>query len=126
MTSNAIDWARGLLGRARREEAASKETTGGSRKSGDPVEVYRASNQMEAQVVKGFLESNDIPVMLRWEAVGAVYGMTVGPLAEVSVMVAEPLAPRALELLQAQAEVAARLDDLADEEFETDEPGQNQ
>lgn len=124
MTTSAINWARGLLGLRPREDAASQETTGGGRKSGDPVEVYRASNQLEAQVVKGFLESNDIPVMLRWEAIGAVYGMTIGPLAEVSLLVAEPLAPQALELLETQAEAAALLDDLPDGDFDESEAGE--
>ena len=39
-------------------------TTGGDVQSGRPVEIYRAANEMEAQVIKSFLESNGIPVML--------------------------------------------------------------
>lgn len=104
MTTSAINWAKGLLRRKESEDAPARATTGGGRQSGDPVEVYRAANEMEAQVVKGFLESNDIPVMLRGEAIGQTIGFTVGPLAEVSVLVPEPLAPKAEELLQAQAE----------------------
>lgn len=105
MSVSAIDWVRGLLRRrTSREDAPARETTGGGRHSGDPVEVYRAANDMEAQVVKGFLESCEIPVMLRREALGSTLGVSVGPLAEVGVMVPEPLAAKAMELLEAQAE----------------------
>ena len=107
MTAKAFNWARGLLSSKPKPETTSATTTGGDVRSGEPVEVYLAANDLEAQVIKSFLESNDIPVMTRTEAISIVYGMTVGPLAEVSILVPEPLAPRAVELLEAQAEEAA-------------------
>ncbi len=57
-------------------------TTGGSIQSGEPVEVFVAANDLEAQVIKSYLESNDIPVMLQGDAVSKVYGFTVGGMAE--------------------------------------------
>ena len=107
VTAKAFNWARGLLSSKPKPETTSATTTGGDVRSGEPVEVYLAANDLEAQVIKSFLESNDIPVMTRTEAISIVYGMTVGPLAEVSILVPEPLAPRAVELLEAQAEEAA-------------------
>lgn len=75
-------------------------TTGGDVQSGRPVEIYRAANEMEAQVIKSFLESNGIPVMLQHESVSSVIGFSTGPLAEVSVLVPEPLAETAIGLLE--------------------------
>lgn len=87
-------------------------TTGGD--PGRPVEVYRAINEMEAQVIKSFLESNGIPVMLKHEAISSVIGFSAGPLAEVSVLVPESLADRAIELLDSAEEE----DEDEDEEAE--------
>jgi hypothetical protein len=75
-------------------------TTGGSIHSDGPVEVCVANNDLEAQVVKSFLESNGIPVMLQGDAVSKVYGFTVGGMAEVRVFVPGPLAAKAIELLE--------------------------
>ena len=116
------DWRRrlGLRGRDP-DSAANRATTGGGSQSGEPVEVYLAANDLEAQVIKGFLEANDIPVMLRREALGTTLGVAVGHLAEVSVRVPAPLADRAVELLEEQAAAADQLPDLLDE----DEDAQN-
>jgi len=59
-----------------------------------------AANDLEAQVIKSYLESNDIPVMLQGDAISKVYGFTVGGMAEVRVYVPELLAPKAIELLE--------------------------
>lgn len=88
-------------------------TTGGDVQPGRPVEVYRAANEMEAQVIKSFLESNGIPVMLKHEAISSVIGFSAGPLAEVTVLVPEPLAGKAIELLESDEEPG---EDEADDE----------
>ncbi len=113
MTASALDWLRGLR---RGQPAAAnlenaKTTTGGGQQSSDPVEVYRAANELEAHVVKGLLESNDIPVMLVGESLGTRLGVSVGRLAEVRVMVPALLAPRALELLEEQAQESSAAPD---------------
>jgi len=61
--------------------------------------VYVAANRAEGDVVRGRLESEGIPAVLRGEAVGSIYGLTTGPLAQVEVVVPAPLADRARELL---------------------------
>lgn len=111
MTASAIDWMKGLLRPRVRAAAAGRSTTGGGRQSGKPVEVYRAANELEAEVVRGLLETHDIPVLLRHESLGPTLAVTVGMLAEVRVMVPEPLAPKAVELLEAQAAEAATAED---------------
>jgi hypothetical protein len=51
------------------------------------VVVYRASGIHEAEIVKGYLESQDIPADLDYESVGRVVGLTMDGLGEVRVVV---------------------------------------
>ena len=76
---------------------ASTTTGGGS--SQEPVVVWEAANQMEAEVVKGRLVSEGIPAFVRSEALGAIYGLTAGGLARADVLVPAPLAEQALAIL---------------------------
>jgi hypothetical protein len=62
------------------------------------VNVYTA-RYMEAQIIKGRLESEGIPVLLSYESAGLVYGITVDGLGEVKIMVPERLAEEAREIL---------------------------
>lgn len=62
------------------------------------VTVYVA-RQMEAQIIKGRLESEGIPVLLSYESAGLVYGITVDGLGEVKVTVPKRLAEEAKEIL---------------------------
>lgn len=45
------------------------------------------NNRMEAEILKGYLESQGIKVFMREEAAGAIYGLASGPLAEVDLLV---------------------------------------
>jgi hypothetical protein len=56
---------------------------------------------MEAQIIKGRLESEGIPVLLSYESAGLVYGLTVDGLGEVKIMVPGHLAEEAKEILAA-------------------------
>lgn len=49
--------------------------------------LLTARNQIEAEVIKSYLESRGIKVILQGEAAGHVYGLSTGPLAEVQVLV---------------------------------------
>jgi len=95
----------GLNGWFRREtsdtETAPKQstTTTGGEIDQEPVVVWIAQNQMEAQVIKGRLESEDIPAIIRGETLGAIYGLTTGTLAQTAVLVPAPLAEKAERLL---------------------------
>lgn len=62
------------------------------------VTVYTA-RQMEAQILKGRLESEGIPALLSYESAGLVYGLTVNGLGEVRILVPKHLANEAKEIL---------------------------
>jgi len=59
----------------------------------------RTTTYMEAQVIKGRLESEGIPVLLSYESAGLIYGITVDGLGEVKIMVPKALAKEAKEIL---------------------------
>jgi hypothetical protein len=65
----------------------------------DLVEVYHARNQMEAQVIKGLLESFGIPCILKSNAAPSVHLLTVDGMSEVRIMVLESQAGQAKELI---------------------------
>ena len=80
-------------------DPATASTTTGGGSDGEPVVVWEAANVMEAHVVKGRLESEGIPAIIRGEALAAIYGLTAGNLAAAKVLVPAPLAERALDVL---------------------------
>ena len=61
--------------------------------------IYVAGSQPEAEIIKGRLNCEDIPAILRYEAAGVIYGLTVDGLGQVEVQVPSPLAQRAREIL---------------------------
>ena len=66
------------------------------------VTVYVANSQPEAQIIKGRLESEGIPAMLRYESVGLVYGLTVDGLGQIEVQVPSSLSRNAQQLLTSE------------------------
>jgi hypothetical protein len=66
--------------------------------------IYRAAGLMQAEIIKGRLESAGIPVMLDYESVGRVMGITVDGLGEVRILVPNERADEARELLTASAD----------------------
>jgi hypothetical protein len=65
------------------------------------VSVF-SGNYLQAQIVKGRLESEGVPAMLRYEGAGLLYGITVDGLGEARVMVPEDLAEQAETILADQ------------------------
>ena len=63
--------------------------------------TVRTARYMEAQIIKGRLESEGIPVLLSYESAGLVYGLTIDGLGEVKVMVPKHLAEEAKGILTA-------------------------
>jgi hypothetical protein len=61
--------------------------------------VYIASSQPEAEIIKGRLDCEGIPSILRYEAAGIIYGLTVDGLGQVEVQVPAHLAQHAREVL---------------------------
>lgn len=68
------------------------------------VEVYTTNGQLEADMIRLMLEANGLHVITRQESAGAVYGLTVGPLGEVKILVPENEAAEAINLLEAMEE----------------------
>jgi hypothetical protein len=63
--------------------------------------VYRTAGLLQAEVIKGRLESAGIPALLDYESLGRVMGITVDGLGEVRVLVPTGRAEEARQLLEA-------------------------
>ena len=68
--------------------------------SEEQLVTVRVARQIEAQIIKGRLESEGIPVLLSYESAGLVYGLTVDGIGEVRIMVPKRLAEQAKEILE--------------------------
>ena len=75
--------------------------------------VYIANGQPEAEIVKGRLESEGIPAMLRYESAGVVYGLTIDGLGQVQVQVPSSLAQHAREILNIEGNEDIKFSDQA-------------
>lgn len=69
------------------------------------VEVYRAAGEAEAMVIKGLLESNGIPCLLRSNAAPSVHVFAIDGMGEVKVMVRESGAEKARRLIVGEEHV---------------------
>ncbi len=96
VVGNTIPWP---IEDAGREEAGTSETTPRGTQETKWVTIGENLNPGEAVVIKGRLESEEIPVVVQQEAIGSFIGLTVGPLGSAKVLVPEPLAERALAIL---------------------------
>ncbi len=65
----------------------------------DFVTVYHSQGMLQAQVVKGRLESSGVPVFLKYEAIGQVIGLTIDGLGLVEVQVPAEWAEEAEAIL---------------------------
>jgi len=63
------------------------------------VDVFSASGEMEAHVIKGLLESNGIPCILKSDAATSVHAFTVDGMGEVKVAVLESRAEEAKRII---------------------------
>lgn len=69
------------------------------------VQVYKAAGEAEAQIIKGLLESNGIPCLLKSRVAPSVHVFTVDGLGEVKVMVKESMAEEAMRLIVGEGNV---------------------
>jgi len=67
--------------------------------SQDEVIVYVSQGPLGAEVAKSKLESEGLPLRLRYQSIGRVLGLTVDGLGKVEVLVPEAYADVARELL---------------------------
>jgi len=63
------------------------------------VEVYKAAGELEAQVIKGLLESYGIACLLKSNAAPSVHMFAVDGMGEVKVMVFSSMAEKAKQLI---------------------------
>lgn len=66
----------------------------------DLVVIYVSQGPLAAEVAKSKLEANGIPVMLRYQAIGRILGLTVDGLGKVEVLVNSEHEAEAREVLQ--------------------------
>lgn len=64
------------------------------------ITVYSTYGQLAGEMIRLLLESNNIPALLSQESAGATYGLTVGPLGEVKVLVPAGRADEARQILR--------------------------
>ncbi|MFH1169710.1 MAG: DUF2007 domain-containing protein [Chloroflexota bacterium] len=69
------------------------------------VAVYKSASEMEAQVIKGLLDSFGIPCLLKSNAAPSVHMFAVDGLGEVRVMVWPEAAQMARELIEGEGHV---------------------
>ena len=67
----------------------------------EPVCVLETSHPLEAEVLKGVLETHGIPVMIQRDSVRDAYPVTVGDMAACRILVPASLANSALAVLAA-------------------------
>ena len=77
----------------------------------DWVVIGIVPGDLQAEILRGFLEAQGIPVLLSQEGAGRAIGLSVGPLGEVEILVPE----------QNQLEATRLLADYHAGLFETDE-----
>ncbi|HEY69202.1 MAG TPA: DUF2007 domain-containing protein [Anaerolineae bacterium] len=75
------------------------------------VKVGSVSGKIEAEILRGLLESNGIQVWLSTEAAATAIGLGVGPLAEVDLMVLETQVEQATQVIRDYRSGIATADD---------------
>ena len=82
--------------------------------------VYRAQGMLEAEAIKGRLETSGIPVAFDFESIGQTFGITIDGLGEVRILVPIARADEARELLRVATgdEAEAERDDSPDPDAE--------
>lgn len=62
--------------------------------------VYETNGSFQAEILKGLLEAQEIPVFLSQEGVGRAYGLTLGTLGRTQILVPAPDLERAQKILE--------------------------
>jgi len=78
------------------------------------IQVYSTEGQLEAEMVKAFLESQGLKVVLSQESIGRTLGLSAGRLGQVKVLVPESQVKEATDLLEAMDRGDFENDNLSD------------
>ncbi len=68
----------------------------------DFVVAHTVQGELIAHAIKSHLESEGIPVLLKYESVGVVFGLTINGLGQVSILVPQELAEEAKQIIKPQ------------------------
>ena len=79
------------------------------------VDVYRASGEAEAYIIKGKLEANGIPCILRSNAARSVHMFTVDGMGEIRIAVNESMAEDARRLIEEDSRLLNDGEDVPEE-----------
>ena len=66
----------------------------------DFVVVGTVHGELAAHAIKAHLECEGIPVLLQYESVSAIYGLTIDGLGEVRILVPQELAEEARQIIE--------------------------
>ncbi len=69
------------------------------KKNTDLVVVSIVQGELAASVIKSHLESEGIPVLLKWEALGRIGGLTIDGLGQVKILVPQEFAEDAKAII---------------------------
>lgn len=64
--------------------------------------IHKVHGGLTAQVIKSHLESEGIPVLLKYESLGMVHGLISDGLGEVKILVPQELAEKAKQIIEPQ------------------------
>lgn len=64
------------------------------------IVISKVQGQEIASIIKSHLESEGIPVLLKYESAGIIYGITVDGIGEVKILVPKDLAEEAKKIIQ--------------------------
>jgi hypothetical protein len=82
------------------------------------IQVYSTEGQLEAEMIKGFLEAQGMNVVLSQESIGRTYGLTAGRLGQVKIFVPESQVEEAISILEAMERGEYEDIDLTDSQEE--------
>ena len=68
--------------------------------AGNIIKIYQVSGQLEGELLKAYLEANGVPAALSQESAGIVYGLTIGALGNVDVLISDENVERATLLIE--------------------------
>ena len=65
----------------------------------DLVEIWSEQGELQANIIKSHLESEGIPVLLKYESLGPVLGVIANGLGQVRILVPSKLAKEAKQII---------------------------
>jgi hypothetical protein len=83
------------------------------------VSIARVQGDLQAELLRGLLEAQEIPVLLSREGAGRAIGLTIGLLGEVEIMVPDKYKDEAISILDLYEKGA--FEDQGDEDIQGNE-----